>query len=141
MNLDLDGVDWQIAHPGPRGSLRSPRIEVQVKSSSGPVLRDAIILQRLQVSHYNHLAGSGFQVPRFLAVVVVPSDAADYAVCTNEHMRLSTAANWLSLADREILPTGEGSPGSVLVEVPLRNLLTVKALGHLLTGDLEGAAQ
>jgi len=35
-NLDVDGVDWQIARPGPQGTSRSPKIEIQVKSSSSP---------------------------------------------------------------------------------------------------------
>lgn len=98
-----------------------------------------MIHHRLRIEHFNHLAGVGFQIPRFLALVSVPEDAAEYAVCTAEHMRLSTAAYWLSLADREVQPTGEGCPASLIVQVPTRNLLTVAALRHLLSGDLEGA--
>ncbi|MBO3738191.1 DUF4365 domain-containing protein [Actinoplanes sp. NEAU-H7] len=141
MNLDIDGVDWQIACPGPRGTTRSPKIEVQVKTSAEIEVRDGRIRHRLLVPHFNHLAGPGFQIPRFLALVSVPADAAEYAVCTDAHMTLSTAAYWLSLADQDLRPMGEGQPGSVVVEVPLRNLLTVTTLRHLLDGDLEGAAQ
>ncbi|WP_246634899.1 hypothetical protein [Actinoplanes hulinensis] len=71
----------------------------------------------------------------------MPTDAARYAVCTDESMTLSTAAYWLSLADQDIRPTGDEQPSSVVVEVPLRNLLTVTTLQHLLDGDLERAAQ
>jgi hypothetical protein len=141
MNLDIDGVDWQIAHPGPRGTTRSPKIEIQVKSSSAPRIRDGEIHQPLDVDHFNQLAGPGFQVPRFLSVVVVPTTAEEYAVCTDQRMLLSTAAYWLSLADREILPTGSGFPASVTVKVPLRNLLTVEALGALLAGNEGGATR
>ncbi|GIE86734.1 DUF4365 domain-containing protein [Actinoplanes regularis] len=139
--LDVDGVDLQIAFPGPRGTVRSPKIEVQVKSASSPSIRDGVLFHRLSAIHHNHLAGPGFQVPRFLAVVIVPQETADYAVCTDEHMRLSTAAYWRSLADQELRPVGEGHPESVTVEVPLRNLLTVRAIRCLLEGDLEGAAR
>ncbi|GIF19312.1 hypothetical protein BJ973_006357 [Actinoplanes tereljensis] len=141
MNLDLDGVDWQIAHPGPRGTARSPKIEIQVKSSSAPLIKDDQIHQPLKVRHFNHLAGAGFQVPRFLSVVVVPRATEDYAVCTDQHMRLSTAAYWLSLANRDTLLTEEDDSTRVTVQVPLRNLLTVETLGRLLDGDLEGAAR
>jgi hypothetical protein len=134
MNLDLDGVDWQVAHPGPRGTTRSPKIEFQVKSSSAPDMRNGVLRHRLDVAHFNHLAGSGFQIPRFLAVVVVPPSAADYAVCTTEQMRLGTAAYWVSLVDRETLPTEEDNPHSTVVELPLRNLLTTESLGDLLGG-------
>lgn len=141
MNLDLDGVDWQIAHPGPRGTARSPKIEVQVKSTSAPLRKDDTIRHRLDVVHFNHLAGLGFQIPRFLVVVIVPADSEQYAFCSDESMRLSTAAYWLSLANRETLPTEAGDPKSVMVTVPMRHLLTVEALGHLLDGDGEGAEQ
>lgn len=141
MNLDLEGVDLQIAHPGAQGTSRSPRVEIQVKTSASPEIRDGAIRHRLQMAHFNNLAGEGFQIPRFLAVVSVPADFTRFAVCTDDHMRLATAAYWLSLADREVHPTGEGHPGSILVEVPLRNLLSVNALRCLLVGDLEGAAR
>jgi hypothetical protein len=141
MNLDLDGVDWQIASPGPRGTKRSPRIEVQVKTTAAVEIRDGMIHHRLRADHFNHLAGAGFQIPRFLTLVAVPADAAKYAVCTGENMSLSTAAYWLSLADREVLPPEDGQPASLVVRVPLRNLLTVTALQHLLSGDLERAAR
>lgn len=139
MNLDLDGVDWQIAQPGPRGTTRSPRIELQVKTKADPDFRDGVFRCRLKVEHYNHLAGPGFQVPRFLAYVVVPPESSRYAICSHEHMLLGTAAYWLSLADQEIKPIGEGHPKTVVVEIPKRNLLTVETLGALLVGDLEGA--
>jgi hypothetical protein len=100
---------------------------VQVKTSTDLDVRDGVIHHRLHLAHFNNLAGAGFQVPRFLAVVAVPTDVAGYAVCTDEHMVLSTAAYWLSLADQEIRP--------------LRNLLTVAALQSLLDGDLERAAR
>ncbi len=141
MNLDIDGVDMQIAHPGARGTSRSPKIEIQVKTAVTPEVRDGVIRHRMRMAHFNHLAGEGFQVPRFLAVVSVPSDATQYVICTDEHMRLATAAYWLSLVDQEVRPTGDGHPGSLVVEVPVRNLLTVATLRCLLAGDLEGAAR
>jgi hypothetical protein len=51
---------------------------------------------RLDVAHFNHLAGAGFQIPRFLSVVVVPPAVEDYAVCTHEKMQLGNAAYWVA---------------------------------------------
>ena len=42
---------------------------------------------------------------------------------------------------RETLPSETDDAASVTVEVPLRNLLTVDALGCLLDGDLGGVAR
>jgi len=137
--LDVDGVDWQIAYPGPKGTTRSPKIEVQVKSWSSPILEEGSFRYRLSIQHYNHLAGPGFQLPRFLALVIVPPHASKYAICDYENMKLGMAAYWLSLADQEVKPTGDDDPRSVVVAVPQRNFLTVEALSALLSGDLDGA--
>ncbi len=141
MNLDLDGVDWQIAYPGPKGTARSPKIEMQVKSWSNPVLEEGTFKYRLPVQHYNQIAGTGFQLPRFLALVVVPAEAGKYAVCDYESMKLGMAAYWLSLADQEVKPLGENDPKTIAVAVPQRHFLTVDTLSALLSGDLDGAAK
>jgi hypothetical protein len=139
MNLDVDGVDWQLAYPGPRGTTRSPKIEIQVKTESKPNLDDGVFRHRLSVRHYNFLAGRGFQIPRYLALVLVPRVTEEYAVCDHENMRLATAGYWLSLADRDLIPEGPDEAKSVSVLVPKRNLLSVKALTALLDNDLDGA--
>jgi len=139
-SLDVDGIDWQIAHPGPKGTTRSPKIEVQVKTTSRPERGDGLFHYRIAVRSYNKLAGPGFQVPRYLALVVVPPTAGQYAICSTDHMLLGTAAYWVSLADEKEEPTGEHDPQSILVRIPERNLLTMRTLDALLAGDLEGAA-
>ncbi|MEV0896216.1 hypothetical protein [Actinoplanes sp. NPDC049802] len=58
-------MDWQIACPGPRGTTRSPKIEVQVKTSAEIEVNEGRIRHRLRVAHFNNLAGPGFQIPRF----------------------------------------------------------------------------
>ncbi len=57
MNLDLDGVDWQIAYPGPKGTARSPKIEMQVKSWSNPVLEEGTFKQGGAQSHFGCSCG------------------------------------------------------------------------------------
>ncbi|MDY7084064.1 MAG: DUF4365 domain-containing protein [Actinomycetota bacterium] len=139
MNLDRDGVDWQIATSGPWGTLRSPRLECQVKSKSTPDVRNDHYLVRIPVKNYNKLAGAGFQVPRFLFTVVVPAEASHYARCEHDAMTLGTAGYWLSMTDLPLAPTGPDDPKSVVVDVPRQNLLTTEALQALIIGDLEGA--
>ena len=141
MDLDVDGVDWQVGYPGPKGTIRSPKIEFQVKTWSDPVVEDGSYRYRLTTTHYNMLAGQGFQLPRFLALVIVPEEASQYAICDHHCMKLGKAAYWLSLADWEEKPTGDGDPQSIVVEVPKENLLSVEAMGRLLSGDLDEAAE
>jgi len=54
-------------------------------------------------------------------------------------MKLGTAGYWLSMAGFSVEPVGEGSPRSIVLDVPKGNLLTTKTLHALLIGDLEGA--
>ncbi|GAA2550941.1 hypothetical protein GCM10010435_21370 [Winogradskya consettensis] len=138
MNLDVDGVDWQIAASGPRGTVRSPKIECQVKSKSAPDLRDEHYRVRLPIESYNKIAGEGFQIPRFLFVVVVPVEASDYAACRHEGMTLGNAGYWLAMA--QFAPQSVEEHGkSIVLDVPKANLLTPVTLRALLIGDLEGA--
>lgn len=74
-HLDVDGVDWQIGSVGPHGSLRSPRIEVQVKTWSRASETAEHWTDRIKVTHLNAVAGSGFMVPRFLVAVIAPASA------------------------------------------------------------------
>jgi hypothetical protein len=133
--LDVDGVDWLISHRGPLGSVRSPKIEVQVKTWSAPTGSDQAWTYRLSVGHFNAIAGSGFIIPRYLLLVTVPTDSNEYAVCDVAHMRLGHAAYWLSLADRALLPTGDNDAKSTVVSVPRGNLLTPQTLMALVAGN------
>lgn len=138
-HLDVDGVDWQIGAVGPLGSIRSPKIDVQVKSSSRARDSDDHWSHRLRVSHFNALAGRDFMVPRFLTVVITPEEARQYVRVDADAMILSHAAYWLSLADQELLPADDADPKTTTVRVPKRNLLTVETLTALVRGDMEGA--
>ena len=137
-NVDVDGVDWLIAHPGPLGGTRSPKIEVQVKSWSVPEGDDESWSYRLHVKHFNSLAGRHWDLRRYLVLVTTPASPTDYA-SASEVMVLRYAAYWLSLADQEVRPTGPRDPQTVAVRVPRSNRLTVAGLRALVHGDHAGA--
>jgi hypothetical protein len=75
-SLDIDGIDWLIGYPGQVGTVRSPKIEVQVKSWSTPEGDDSVWTYRMRLGHYNALAGGGFEIRRYLVLVIVPADVA-----------------------------------------------------------------
>lgn len=132
--IDLDTVDWIVSSPGPMGTARSPKIELQVKSCSDPVGSADSWTYRLKRKHFNNLAGPGFVIPRYLVLVTVPTDAASFAVCAAECMRLHHAAYWASLVDEQPIPDGADAPATVAVRVPKRNLLTPASLVALVAG-------
>jgi hypothetical protein len=136
--LDVDGVDWEIGHPGPVGSSRSPKIDLQVKTWRDP-RRDGDVWQyRMPVSQFNALAGTGFTVPRYLVLVTVPPEPEEYAACSASTMQLRQAAYWTSLADRDLLPSEPVR--RVGVNVPIRNLLTAETLFQLVCGRTTGTS-
>jgi hypothetical protein len=76
---------------------------------------------------FNRLAGSDFHVPRFLFIVIVPSDSAEYTLAGHDALLLSHAAYWVSLESREQIP--ENNPDKyVNVSIPKAHLLSVEAL-------------
>jgi len=141
--LDVDGCDFTISHKGIRGATRHPKIDVQVKSWSHrrSSQRDGHWKYRMQARHFNELAGMDFALPRFLVLVIVPDDCADYATTHHDVVELKHAAYWLSLQDRQ--PVSGAPDSKVPVDVPVGNLLTVDALRTLVmpTGSARAGAR
>ena len=138
-NLDVDGVDWLFAYPGPKGTKRSPKLEIQVKTTSSPEQEGEYWKYRLSVKRFNKIAGSGFDTPRFFGLVIAPKNPDDYAVCGPDSLIASHAAYWISFAEREPLSETEEAAQSIGFLVPKKNLLTPQSLLRLIDGDLEGA--
>lgn len=128
-NLDIDGVDLQICRPGAFPSVRSPRIEVQVKTTSRSRPDGGVLtFDGLNGTQFNKLAGSGFMVPRYLFVVTVPPDAARYADLSPRGLLLRHIGYFASL--RDLLPV-PADRTRARVTVPTANILTVARLRAL----------
>jgi hypothetical protein len=75
------------------------------------------------------LVDPGFTLPRFLFVVIVPDEWAEYAVNEVGKLVLRHCAYWVSLSHLDVVDPAE--KGSVTVDVPIANLLTVDSLHAL----------
>lgn len=127
---DIEGIDFYASLPRDVRGRRYPMIGVQVKTTASPKLsmtRSVFKFRGLDEVGFNDLAGDGFQIPRFLVVVVVPPNDSEYARATTEALQLRYAAYWLSLADRELVAHPRRDR-KVTVDVPRQNLLTVESL-------------
>lgn len=93
---DGDGIDLMILDRGPGGVVRSPRLDIQAKSTVSPVLEDPFPYD-LVVKNYNELCASNYQIPRILVVVAVPRDAIDWVHATEQELTLRYCGYWLSL--------------------------------------------
>jgi hypothetical protein len=130
---DRVGVDWTLRYPGFGGGRGFPLIDVQVKSWSDPRGGEVAWRYPLEVKNYNWLAGRDYLVPRFLFLVIVPKDPADWVDITPERLLLRNAAYWACFHTALPLP-GRKRSSTYTVPVPRANLLGVSAL-HRLFGD------
>ncbi|MFB6770457.1 DUF4365 domain-containing protein [Streptomyces sp. NPDC056337] len=129
---DRVGVDWQLGHPGRPGRRRYPVIEAQVKCTSSPELHDDHIAFDMKAQHYNELAGRDYDIPRFLFLVLAPSDPLTWSDVTPERLLLRKAAYWTCLHDQELVGAGTSARR---VRVPRGNLLTAATLHDLFSPD------
>ncbi len=135
-DVDFDTVDLCLKVPGrtPRGF--SPRIDVQVKTVRKlDVSSGSINYGRLNHAQFNNLAGGEFTVPRYLFVVHVPPNSALYADLSTNGLLLRHIGYYVSLSDRQPLPTADPNR-HIRVKIPLTNVLTADSLRRLVTGNV-----
>jgi hypothetical protein len=110
-----------------------PLIKVQVKSWSDPKYDgEDWHFRGLNEKQFNVLAGHR-TVPAFLFLVIVPSNAREYAHADSQTLQLRHSAYWVSLADRPKIADPD-SRRSVRVDVPRSNLLTIGTFTDLCMG-------
>ena len=132
-------IDLGIFLPGPNGTSGSKQINIQVKSwSTGQLNADGTFHYPLEVPAYNYLAGPGHDVRHYLALCLVPSDAADYVDAQPHRLQLHLAAYWLSLRHEAPDPTLNANSTKTVV-VPATHLLTPTAI-RALVNDKEHLA-
>ena len=128
------GKDFSISARGPKGTSRSRKIDVQVKSWSKPRNKDGVFKYPLEVTAYNYLSGQDHDVRQYLILCLVPANAGKYAHGRHTFLRLNRSAYWFSLRDQQ--PDYTLSDDSrKTIYVPQTNLLTVNTLTALLEGD------
>lgn len=71
-SVDDDSVDLGIAMRGGRGTVRSPRLEVQLKCTAAPNWQSDLMRFPLKRKNYDDLRVDNVLAPRMLIVVCVP---------------------------------------------------------------------
>ena len=141
-DLDVDGTDMTLSAPGPRGTSKRPKIDVQVKSWRSPVSsRDGTALEYpLTVDNYNKLTTNSLHERPYLFVVVVPDDPGLFLLDASDHSKIHHCAYWVSLEGRS--PSSKGSSSKETVTIPKAHRLTVRTLTDLIEGrDHEATVQ
>jgi len=127
--VDNDGVDLTIAGVGLQGTMRSVRLDVQVKSTSSNIVAARSVNYPLDVRNHEQLSWAGdIGTPRILIVVTVPADVSDWTRHSEEELCLKRCGYWLSL--RGDAPTA--NKATITVTIPRANAFTLRALETLM---------
>ncbi len=131
-------IDFSISARGPKGTSRSRKIDVQVKTWAKPRYKGETLAYPLEVSAYNNMCGSDHDVRQYVVLCLVPEEYLQYADANHRRMRLQRSAYWFSLREQEpdfTLPEGS----SKTIFVPTSQLLTVLTLQALVHGNEQAA--
>ena len=77
-SVDEDSVDLGLAARGGGGTVRSPRLDLQLKCTARHLVGDQTVNFPLEMKNYEELRPIDFLVPRILVVVVVPDDVGQW---------------------------------------------------------------
>ena len=121
-SLDRDSVDMTICS----GTSRRASVSFQLKATSSPRWSKEALSFQLKAKNYNDLVAMT-QSPRLLAVMVLPNDERMWLRATETQLTMRKCVWWLSLRGWPLT-----EQGSVQVNVPRANLLTLEALQSLI---------
>jgi hypothetical protein len=133
---DDDSVDFVIAARGGGGTVRSPRLELQLKCTSQQVLTPGCVRFPLKKKNYDDLRAVDVLVPRILVVVCVPDDDLQWIAHSEQELALRHCGYWVSLRGQP----DNGNVASVTVEFPRANQFTPTSLVALMAHVGAGGA-
>jgi hypothetical protein len=122
--LDMDGIDGIIAASASSGSMRRPRLEVQVKCTSRNLLDNEGIKYPLRVKNYNDLRYDDPYITRILVVVLVPDNLDDWLRQSEDELCLRRCGYWVSLRGQSAMPNHT----TVTISIPRQNIFNTNAL-------------
>lgn len=126
--VDDDSVDVTISQRGGRGSIRSPKIDAQLKCTSRSIINNGRIAYPLKIKNYNDLRPVNVQVPRILIIVIVPDNVEHWLTHTEEKLSLYHCGYWYSLRG---LPETQNE-GAVTISFPSTQCLTSEQLKSIM---------
>jgi len=125
--VDDDSVDVLLAATGGLGTVRSPRLEIQLKCTGQEVIEDNLVNFSLPIKNYNDLRANTL-VPRILVVVLVPESLAECLTQSEEQLVMRRCGYWFSLRGSQ--PTSNES--RIIIRIPRQNQFTVGVLQHMM---------
>lgn len=132
--FDQDGIDVTLLRRGPGGTVRSPKLDVQVKSMGRENPTTDPWSFKLPLKTYEELRAETYQVPRILVVVIVPENPTEWLTHTPDELVLRRCAWWTSLRGA----AATTNETSIVVPIPLSQRLDVGALAAIMDRVAQG---
>jgi hypothetical protein len=128
-SVDDDSIDLGLAEKGGGGTVRSPRLELQLKCHAAETPVGTHFSHDLKVKNYEDLRDTTVQVPRILIVVLVPENVASWVVASENELAMRRCGYWISL---------RGSPATtnlntVAVSIPRAQVFHPQSLSDIMT--------
>jgi hypothetical protein len=121
---DDDSVDITIAARGPGGTVRSPKLDIQLKCQRGRPADEPTWPYDLKAKNFEDLRHTDLQVPRILVVVMVPDEVAHWLDQDEERMLMRHCGWWVSLRGS----AASANATTVRVQVPRAQRFDVAGL-------------
>lgn len=103
--VDNDSIDLTVSKRGGKGTVRSPKLDVQLKCTATEIIKETDLRFPLEKKNYDELRYDNFAVPRILVVLCVPAEPKDWLQLVEEsHLLLKQCAYWTSLRGKPESP-------------------------------------
>jgi hypothetical protein len=132
--VDDDSVDMVLHQRGGGGTIRSPRVELQLKCKAAPSPAGDGFSHSIKLKNYDDLRDEGILVPRILVVILVPDDLSDWLGHSEAELAMRRWGYWVSLRGA---PPSENATGQT-VQIPRGQMFTVQSLQEIMQRIGEG---
>ena len=126
---DDDSVDLTLSARGPGGTVRAPKLDLQLKCQRGRPADAPTWPFDLKAKNYEDLRHADVQVPRILVVVAVPDELGAWLDQDEDRMLMRHCGYWLSLRGQ----SASTNNTTVRVQVPRAQLFNVPGLHAIMT--------
>lgn len=135
-DVDDDSVDLIIGKRGGSGTIRSPRLDIQVKASSQELIRNGSIHFPLKQKNYHELIGDNYCVSRLLVIVLVPENISDWITQSEKQLALRKCGYWVSLRGM----AENDNETATTVQIPCTQIFSVEELNKIMS-TIEGGGK
>ncbi|HEX5446146.1 MAG TPA: DUF4365 domain-containing protein [Pirellulales bacterium] len=133
-SVDDDSIDLGLAQRGGGGTVRSPRLEMQLKCHAMAIPVEDSFPFWLDLKNYDDLRDERVEVRRILVLVLVPDNLAEYLGESEQELAMRRCGYWLSLRG---FPPTENDTGQT-VRIPRSQRFTVESLQGMMERISQG---